>query len=323
MTRARESAIFETILVKVEMMEEEMSSKNNSMVNKSRAKIDGMVIIPGDPKNIRGKIEAQDSYYQTQDGKKRRIRMMFPEQKNKKKKYPLVFHIQGSAWMKQNLNNHLLDLKEVVTNGYIVAIIEYTPIPEGIFPKQVEDCKQAIRFLMTKAEEYSIDTTNLFLSGDSSGGHTALLCWATWNQPLLDSSTTPLPPIRGCIDLYGVSDLTTIADYPSSVDHTHIESPESQLLGGKIPKDHKEEAEKASVPYYLKKNKQLAPLLIMHGNLDTVVPFEQSVELFAHCQSYEVTAEFYAIDNADHGGSLFFCEAVLKNIVSFLKKYTQ
>ena len=292
-------------------------------MDKSHAAVAGMVTIPGNPENIRGRMNAQDVYYCTQDGRKLRIRMMFPDQQNKNKKYPLVFHIQGSAWMQQNLNNHLLDLKDIVTNGYIVAIIEYTPVPEGIFPKQVEDCKRAIRFMMSQLEEYPIDANNLFLSGDSSGGHTALLCWATWQQGLLDTTTDALPPLKGCIDLYGVTDLTTIADYPSAVEHTHIDSPESQLLGGKIPRAHRDEAEKASIPYYLKENQQLAPLLIMHGNRDSVVPFEQSVSLFAHCQSLGIPAEFYAVDNADHGGSLFYCEDVLKVIVAFLKKHTK
>lgn len=292
-------------------------------MDKSRATIAGMHTIPGNPKNVRGRMAAHDVYYCTQDGRKLRIRMMFPDQQNKNKKYPLVFHIQGSAWMQQNLNNHLLDLKDLVTNGYIVAIIEYTPVPEGIFPKQVEDCKRAIRFMMTQLEEYPIDANNLFLSGDSSGGHTALLCWVTWQQALLDTTTDPLPTLKGCIDLYGVTDLTTIADYPSAVEHAHTDSPESQLLGGKIPREHTEEAEKASIPYYLKEKQQLAPLLIMHGNRDSVVPFEQSVSLFAHCQSFGIPAEFYAVDNADHGGSLFYCEDVLKVIVAFLKKHTK
>ncbi|NLJ18915.1 alpha/beta hydrolase [Globicatella sulfidifaciens] len=289
---------------------------------KSQATTSGMKNVQGDLDNIRAEIDAVDVIYRRKNGENLKIRLVYPDHLGRKEKYPLVFHIQGSAWFEQDLSSHILDFKEIVTTGYILAIVEYLPLPEATFPSQVEDAKCAMRYLEKHAEELRIDLDNIFLSGDSSGGHTALLCWATWNQNQLDVSTSQLPKIKGCIDLYGVVDFLTIADAVSGLDHDTDTSPVTLLLGGVIPKNNPKLAAKASVPYYLAEDKIYEPLLIIHGNKDTVVPFEQSVQLYQECKDKHIQAEFYCVNDADHGGSTFYCQAVLNIIVDFLKRHT-
>lgn len=290
---------------------------------KSNASTSGMKVIDGNLTNIRAEIKSEALIYQTKNGKDLKIRLIYPDFFEKQINYPLVFHIQGSAWFEQNLYSHILDFKEIVTSGYIVAIVEYSPLPEAQFPSQVEDAKMAMRYIKEHADDLRIDTNNIFLSGDSSGGHTALLCWATWENHLLDVSNEKLPPIRGCIDLYGVVDFITINDAESGMDHASSTSPGTLLLGGVVPHENIEIAEKASVQYYLEKNNTVTPLLIMHGNKDKVVPFEQSVQLYECCKEMNLEAEFYCVNNADHGGNAFFCNEVMEVIIGFLKKNTK
>ncbi|SDB83478.1 Acetyl esterase/lipase [Pelagirhabdus alkalitolerans] len=280
-------------------------------------------MIQGDHQHIRAKMERDDLVYQTKGGRDLRIRMVYPDYHHEKKIYPLIMHVQGSAWFEQNLNGQILDFKDIVTSGYVLAIVEYLPLPEATFPSHVEDAKMAIRYLNRHADKLGIDMENTFISGDSSGGHTALMCWATWNTDQLDVSTEPLPPIKGCIDLYGVVDIVSIADAESAIDHTLSDSPEALLIGGKKPIEHVEKAEEASVIHYLDNAKTYPPLLIMHGNKDTVVPFEQSVQLFEYCQSANIDAEMYCVDDADHGGSLFYCDAVIQTMIQFLNRHLE
>lgn len=291
---------------------------NYETMPKSEARTKGMHVINGELNHIRARMEPEDIIYQRKNGKNLKLRLIYPDAVQMDKTLPLIIHIQGSSWFKQNLNDHIFDLKKIVTSGYILAIVEYLPIPEAVFPSQVEDAKTAVRYLYHHAEELGIDTENLFLSGDSSGGHTALICWATWESNVLDSSTEQLPSIRACIDLYGIVNFVTITEQQSAVDHAMNNSPDTLLLNGSIPSENHEVAEKASVPYYLKKTKQTVPLLIMHGNKDTVVPFEQSVELYEQCKQQGVDAEFYCIDNADHGGPVFYVKEVLDTLINFL-----
>lgn len=59
--------------------------------------------------------------------------------------------------------------------------------------------------------------------------------------------------------------------------HDSPHSPESKLVGGAI-QENKEKSRKASPIEYVRAD--VPPILIMHGDQDDVVPYEQSVELF-------------------------------------------
>lgn len=287
---------------------------------KSSAQKAGMKTIQAQMDNIGAKIIKEDHVYQRKNGLNLRIRMVYPNTLAPKKPFPLVVHIQGSGWFEQDLNGTIMEFKDLVTAGYAMAIVEYAPLPDAIFPSQVEDAKMAGRYLADHAKELEIDMDRMLLCGDSSGGHTALMAWSTWNKPLLDASEGPLPEIKGCIDLYGVYDLLTIPDKESAVDHRKPTSPDSLLIGGFLPEDYPEKAEKASVPYYLKQADALVPLLIIHGNKDRLVPFEQSVELFEFCKEKQLQADFYCVDGADHGGPTFFTDEVIQIMLDFTDK---
>ena len=116
-------------------------------MKKSTAIVEGMKIIEGDINNLRAKIST-DIIYCNRDGVDLKLRMIYPEHLGETKKYPLYFHVQGSAWMKQDLNNHILDFKDIVRHGFIVAIVEYRHSGIAKFPAQVIDAKNAMRYIM-------------------------------------------------------------------------------------------------------------------------------------------------------------------------------
>lgn len=304
-------------------MKDEKMKYNYDSMPKSQARSDGMFMIKGETDNRSAYIVKEDLIYQRKGGHNLKIRMVYPDGLDLSEKIPLVIHIQGSGWFKQDLNNHILDFKDIITAGYILAIVEYLPIPDYTFPSQVEDAKMAARYLFKHADVLGIDTNNFFLMGDSSGGHTSLMCWATWKTNQLDAegAEDPLPEIRGFIDLYGIVDLLTIAESESAFDHQQLTSPDSLILGGVIPHQDPEKARQAAILTYLDKRVGKRPLLIMHGNKDTVVPFEQSVQLFEECKKRGLDATFYCIDDADHGGPVFYCKEVLDTIICYLNEH--
>lgn len=287
---------------------------------KSLVSVDGMKIVRGNIHNVRAKLMDHDICYKSVNGSDLRLRIMYPDSVEFDGKYPAVIHIQGSGWLKQDLRDHLLDLKQVVTAGYAVIIVEYRPAPDYRFPTQVEDAKSAIRFVAEHAEQLKVDTENLYLSGDSSGGHVALLCWATWNEATFNTEHKPLCHINAVIDLYGVVELYEIQNQLSALDHSSASCPSALLIGRK-PNDDRMYADQASVLTYMLPEKTYAPLLIMHGNKDRTVPFEQSVMLYTKCRKLGLDAQFYCVDDADHGGSVFYCKDVLSVLISYLNEH--
>ena len=101
-------------------------------------------------------------------------------------KYPLLVYIQGSAWKKQNVIEHIIPLSNIAKKGFVVAIVQYRDTSIAPFPAQIEDTKTAISFLIERHQDYQIDTKNIFLGGDSSGGHTAIMTGITANQNILE-----------------------------------------------------------------------------------------------------------------------------------------
>lgn len=277
-----------------------------------------MKIIEGDHENVRAKMNREDVVYQRKEGKNLHIRFIYPQQDNVERLYPLVMHIQGSAWREQNLNDHLFDYKEIVTAGYVLAIVEYLPVPYGTFPSQVEDAKIAMRYIVNHADEHHVDPENLFVMGDSSGGHTALMCWTTWHTKKFDQSSEPLPQVRAFVDLYGVVDFSTLSEDNPDREYNHAGTPEAQVLGGYIPNEHPKKAEKASVLHHMAENTPTEPLLILHGTKDSLVPFNQSVRLFVHAENLNKEVTFYAVEDGEHGKSVFYNDETLQTIINFL-----
>ncbi|MGL5383236.1 MAG: alpha/beta hydrolase fold domain-containing protein [Culicoidibacterales bacterium] len=289
-------------------------------IPKSTYAPEGMKVIQ--PTSELGVKVQKDVYYRQKDGVDLRIRLMSPvsDEPQAKKSYPLLVFVQGSAWKKQDLNNHLADLQPLAKAGYVIAIIEYRCVECAIFPAQVIDTKQAVRFLVAQAQQYAIDSEQIYLGGDSSGGHTALMCYATWENGDLDEVQAPLPKIRAFLDFYGPTDFVAMTQEPSIMDHTTKDCPEGAIIGGVSPIEHPEIAARACVMNYVDATPR-PPLLIIHGNQDRLVPFHQSVILYEHLIAQNHSVEFYCVDGGDHGGARFWSQPTIKTILEFLAKH--
>ena len=243
--------------------------------------------------------------------------MSRPENIHKKAdqtKYPLLVHVQGSAYMKQNLNDHLLDFKEIVTSVFVVAVVEYRESLISKMPAQVEDVFDALHYIHQNYETLQVDSNRIYLSGDSSGGHAALMVWAQ----LPTKQKNQYPNIRGIMDFYGAVDMLDLLKHESAIDHSGLQSAEGLALGG-APEDPAmiDRVKETSILTYINKDIENIPLLVLHGNKDRLVPFGQSVLLYNTCKEANKNIEFYCVEDADHGGSAFYCKTVNDIILNY------
>ena len=107
--------------------------------------------------------------------------------------YPCMVHVQGSAWMKQDRTALVPTLSRIAERGFVVAIVEYRHSGIASFPAQIQDARNAVRFMRANAAQYHVDADNLFLSGCSSGGQVALLAAVAHAA---DRTDTPVPTRR-------------------------------------------------------------------------------------------------------------------------------
>ncbi len=162
--------------------------------------------------------------------------------------------------------------------GYVCASINYSLKEGERWPLNLQDCKNAVRFLRANATRYQVDKNHFGVLGGSAGGHLALMVAYTGDDPTL-APPTPYPGVSDAVncvvDLYGITDLLTrrtpdAHGNPTGPAHGNALFPESR-------EESPEKWKQASPVYHLTKHSP--PTLILHGLADATVDYEQSKEL--------------------------------------------
>ena len=259
-----------------------------------------------------------DVPYRQRDGKDLKLQLLLPEPTPQKK--PLILFIQGSAWHKQDLYASLPQLSLLAARGYVIASAEYTPSETAPFPAQLLDAKAALRFLRENRETYGFDPDRVFVMGDSSGGHTALMTGLTAGLPELEEDPSQPSTVNGIIDFYGPVDISKMNDELSAMDHIQPDSPEGFLIGRKNVLENPELVFPTVVTNYISAEREIPPILIFHGSNDELVAFGQSCLLYEKLVSCGKEASLYQIEGAHHGGKEFWSDEVLDLVEDFIHR---
>ena len=100
------------------------------------------------------------------------------------------------------------------------------------------------------------------------------------------------------------------------MDHNAADSPESLLVGGAI-QQHKDKANAASPMQYVTADD--APMLLVHGDADPLVPFNQSEILDAALGKAGVSATLVRVTGGGHGN--FRNPAISAQLSAFFSKH--
>ena len=285
---------------------------------------EGMVVLPADLDNVTAHL-MEPIVYVNRDGLDLTLRLILPVPHGGGGPWPVIVYVQGSAWMKQQVEANIPTLSAFARKGYAVAMVEYRPSSVALFPAQVQDTKTAIRFLRKNAAKYNLDPERMVLWGDSSGGHTVVMTAVTAHLPEMDTDTYGEYScrVRGVVDFYGPTDIASMNEEPSTQDHDEPDSPEGRLIGRLRVRENRKLADRTSPMAYINPDRPLPPFLIVHGSKDRLVPFGQSIKLYQKLRACGVEADFYRVEGGDHGGPAFWNRLVLELTEGYLKKWLQ
>lgn len=234
---------------------------------------------------------------------------------------PLILYVQGSGWGPQDLYSAIPQLSELAHRGFVVASVEYRPSTVATAPAQIQDVKTAIRFMRAHAADYGIDPDSVGIWGDSSGGHLAALVGVTDGEAAFETTDYrgQSDAVNAVVDFYGVSDLRTLGGPPSWIDHDAADSPGSLMLGVSPLADPVRAAVHSPIAY-IAPERDIPPFLLMHGDVDVIVPFQQSVQLYRALREAGKPAEFYKISGGNHGVR-FWSPRIVEIVVSFFGRH--
>jgi acetyl esterase/lipase len=239
-----------------------------------------------------------------------------------KEKLPVLIWIFGGAFRMGDKESGLLPLLPFVQRGYACAAIEYRYSSEALFPAQVQDCKCAIRFLRAKSELYQLDPNRFGVWGPSAGGYLSTMMGVTRGVAEFETAdwATFSSQVQVVCDWFGPSDFLQMNKAGSIQDHDAADSPESELVGGAI-QENKDLVHHTNPMTYIKTDRIIPPFLIVHGDLDPLVPFNQSELLVAALQNVKAEVTFHTAIGAGHGGEAFESKEILELVQSFFDKY--
>lgn len=252
-----------------------------------------------------------DAWY---DHTRRDLKMdiIYPEDKTKK--YPCVVWICGGAWIRLDRSAHTAYLSELARSGFVVASVEYRTSNEGCFPIQLQDVKAGIRYLRALSDRYHIDPARIGVMGESAGGYLTAMA-ALVDDPAFDvgAFTDFSSKVQAACPWYPPADVTGFV-YPSPLEAAA--SMESLLFGKNVAL-HKEEALKICPISYV--TKDAPPFLIIHGDNDHTVPFEQGEILHDKLEAAGADVKLLILEGADHADMPFFQEELWQRIIGFFQ----
>lgn len=194
--------------------------------------------------------------------------------------------IHGGSWSSGDNTQFVEWNAWLANNGYNVAAINYRLAPEFKSPAQVEDTRDAIRFLQTQ-QQLNIDTGSFFLLGRSAGGQIAL-CAAY--QP-------GMPEIKGVISLYAPADMVWGAKIKGNPLVLNTDSVFADYLGGPYDQFAEKYFESSAVQHVTTAS---PPTLIIHGDNDCMVSFIHSEHLDSALKANNVQHQFLDLPGATH-----------------------
>ncbi|MAD78729.1 MAG: esterase [Planctomycetaceae bacterium] len=225
---------------------------------------------------------------------RRRLSLLLPKRPTVPEPLPLIVYIHGGGWKGGHHRDGARVLMDLVATGrFAGATIGYRLTDEVIWPAPYEDCRRALGWIRTHAGDLGIDSRRIVAYGHSAGGHLASMLAVREVGP---------DRLAGAIDFFGPTDLLAMQSQMSPdglIEHDASDSPESQLVGGPV-QEHPELARSASPIEFV--DREDPPLLVIHGDQDRLVPFDQSKEFVKVIREAGGSVVFLEIEGGGHGG---------------------
>jgi acetyl esterase/lipase len=209
---------------------------------------------------------------------------------------PAVLLVHGGGFRAGDRQSYLPVAIRLAQRGYVAATASYRLAPRHQFPAPVHDVKAAVRFLRANASRLGVDSGHIGAMGGSAGGHLVQMLGVTAGVEELEGSGPNREfssRVQCVVNYYGPSDFTQ--SYSKSVDAAQVLP---QFLGGDL--DHNRAIHQRASPInWVTPN--AAPMLSIHGTLDTYVAYEHSLWLTERLIAAGVPAELETITGAGHG----------------------
>jgi acetyl esterase/lipase len=242
---------------------------------------------------------------------------------------PVILWIHGGALIagdRDMLRSEALreQLRRYLAKGYVVVSIDYRLAPETKLPAILEDLRDSQRWIREHAKsELQVDPDRMAVVGHSAGGYLALA-----SGYLFD------PPPRAIVSFYGYGDIA--GDWYAKPDPHYRQQPmvsretAFSVVGSSVISNGAGQSGRGQFYLYCRQNglwpkevvgvdpaadprgfdrycpvrnvtARYPPTILLHGDKDTDVPHDQSVQMASEFDRKKIDHELLTLEERGHG----------------------
>lgn len=269
------------------------------------------------PIDVDMEFESKTYVYKKTKNKKLKLDLWLPEQSSEK--HPLVFFCHGGGWVSgfRNQPNNVSWCKYLASKGFAVVSIDYRYGFSNTMEDILLDYSDALVYVKENSKVMSIDKNNIILMGLSAGGHLSLL-YSTYHTD--NNNIEKMEGIKGVVAYYSPSNLNDV--FISENKSILAKLATKRTLKG-LPAEEEEIYEYYSPIHWV--SPKMVPTLVVHGKMDTTVPFESSVNFVKKLEENKVENRFLVHKKGIHSFDTKFDDIatinILKRTTRFIKKH--
>ena len=207
---------------------------------------------------------------------------------------PTVIYIHGGGWVGGSKEASAFQLLPYIEQGWAAVNVQYRLARVSQAPAAVEDSRCALQWVAANAEQYGFDVEQLVVTGNSAGGHLSLTTGMLDSEFGLDRQCpgSETPEVTAIVNWYGITDVGDLLEGDNRRGYA------VRWLGSQP--DRYEIAARVSPLNMVDPN--LPPIITIHGDADTVVPYSHAVRLHEALEAAGVTNDLITVSGGGHGG---------------------
>ena len=207
-----------------------------------------------------------------------------------------LVYIHGGGWLGGSKDNITPFIIAYLQRGWNVVTLEYRT-GQGTAPMAVDDCMAAIQWISRNAKSYNINPEQVVISGESAGGHLALITGLLNSIPGSHKyySGDNLK-ITSIVNWFGITDIAGIDDFYK------LQNQESNYAGIWVGSPERMDSISDVFSPVNRITPSTPPVITIHGRKDSVVPYKQAVTFHELLNKAGINNELVTFDNGKHLG---------------------
>jgi acetyl esterase/lipase len=206
-------------------------------------------------------------------------------------------------------------IPELVKRGYTVFAVVHGSQPKFTIPEAIADMNRSVRYIRYHAKDYKIDPDRIGITGGSAGGHLSLMQGTAGDlgdAKAKDPVDRTSSRVQAVACFFPPTDFLnygekgkealgrgTLSDLRAAFDFHEFDPKTKAFVPITDEEKRREIGRKISPIYHVSADDP--PTLIIHGDADKRVPFQQAETIIAKFKEVGVPAELVVKKGAAHG----------------------